>query len=251
MFVTEGKNSFFISTKASIIDDSFETASNWASKHIYTNPAFKWIVGNYLEADQANSNGQQFSLDDIRESHNSLTNTPLNIDHDRSNIVGSMVASDIVYPIKEEANPHLEALSVFWKRYFPETLRRVEAAHESGSLYYSMEAIGESVTCVGSDSACGETFAYKGPKDVSYCDHINSVTSNRLINKPDFMGAALIVPPNRPGWKAARIHEVALEEDASDYDRVMHDIFDSSDLSDDDWDTLMWEITMKRFISVS
>lgn len=248
--LTEGDQSFFLSTKASLVDDSVDTASEWASKHIYTTPTIKWVIGNYVEADQANNNGQQFALEDIRLSKPSINHAPLNIDHDRQQVVGTMVASELVHPIKEEANPHLEVLGAVWKKYFPETLRRIEAAYESGSLYYSMEAVGESVTCVGTDAACGETFPYQGPKSETYCEHINSRASNRLINKPHFLGGALIVPPTQPGWKSAYINEMA-NSDNTDFDRLVEDIAEDAGISADDWHARMWELTMRRFISVS
>ena len=62
----EGKNSFFLNSPAIIIDEGKDVASNWASEHIVANTAIKWILAKYVEADNANSNGQYWTLDDLR-----------------------------------------------------------------------------------------------------------------------------------------------------------------------------------------
>lgn len=247
----EGDQSFYITSKASLVDESRDVASEWASKYIYENPALKWVIGNYIEADNANSNGQQFALDDIRTNKPSLNHAPLNIDHQPHNIVGTLVASDLVYAMKGEANPHLEVVSAIWKYYFPETLRKIEEAHEMGSLFYSMESIGESVTCTG-DAGCGETFKYAGPMSDTYCDHIKDRASAKLINNPQFLAAALILPPNRPGWKSAYINEMAQQVSNEEKDRVISEVAtELPDATEEQWESIMWQLQMKRFETIS
>lgn len=208
--VQELDNSFLFIDRAYVVNDEIETASEWAAKHITTNKAIKWIVGKYAEADQANSNGQFFELAGLRVAQPSIQFSPMNIDHHQNEIVGTWTASEMLYPKSGNtiANPYIEVLGAFWRAKFPETMQRVESAFNTGMLALSMEAIGESVTCVGNDS-CGKTFDFKGPFDPSYCDHINERASDRQLNKPWFMGGALILPPNKPGWGQATVDEIA------------------------------------------
>ena len=55
--LTEGQESFYLTVPAAVLDTSRDMAS-WASKHVVENANYKWILARYVEADNANSNGQ-------------------------------------------------------------------------------------------------------------------------------------------------------------------------------------------------
>jgi hypothetical protein len=248
--VTEGKNSIFFSTPVTILDLDRDQASAWASQHIINNRAIKWLVGSYVEADNANSNGQQWSLSDLRESQYSISHTPLNLAHKSRAIVGTLVASEMIYPDFSDANPYIETLGAFWKYYFPEELAMVETAYQVGALYQSMECIAESVTCAG-ESGCGQTFDYAGPMSEEYCEHILNRESGRQLNKPLFLASALIYPPDRPGWKQASVNDLsALSLLVSDEDKheIVQSIASSSpELSPQEWELMMFRIIEQTF----
>lgn len=103
------------------------------------------------------------------------------------------------------ANPYVEALSAFWRNFFPEEYLAVSAAHSEGSLFYSMECVPESLTCPVDNLS----FAYRGCHDTSYCDHLNAPRSPKRLNRPHFNASALILPPVQPGWRGADIVSVA------------------------------------------
>jgi hypothetical protein len=210
--LTEKGNSFYLTSLASLVETDRDTATTWASKHIVSNEAIKWIVGKYVEADNANSNGQYWTLKDLQMKRPTLTHSPMNMGHKQTSIVGTFVASDLIYPTEDAAavqeNPYIEALGAFWRYYFPNELKTVEAAFESGSLFLSMECVGDTVTC-GGDQGCGDTFPYRGPMDDSYCSHIKEHASYRQLNDPHFLGGALVVPPFKPGWKNADVKDIS------------------------------------------
>jgi hypothetical protein len=212
MIVIEGKKSFFLATSAQLIDDTKDTASAWANGHIHPNPAFRWILGNYVEADRANSNGQYWTFESLKASQESIQYSPINFMHRPRHILGAYTASEMLYPVADEADadvhPYVEALGVLWKWYFPNEMVAIEAAFNEGALAFSMECVGSSVTCAG-EGGCGQEFAYAGPTDKSYCDHINKRTSTKQINNPHFVGGGLILPPARPGWGGASVNELA------------------------------------------
>jgi hypothetical protein len=250
----EGKNSFFLNSPAILIDEGKDVASNWASEHIVANTAIKWILAKYVEADNANSNGQYWTLDDLRLSKPTIQHSPMNIDHHSSEIVGTWTAAELLYPTEgaNVINPYIETLGAFWKHYFPEKMAVVEEAFNTGQLYVSMECVGDSVTCVGTDDACGESFAYKGPFDDSYCDHIKERAAHRQINNPHFLGGALIVPPNKPGWKSASVNELS----SLDTDKLVESIAnDNPEGSEEQWITtmnsLIFRATLDRFSKIS
>lgn len=250
--LTEGNHSFFITTPAILIDDSIDTASQWAKDHIVKNEAIKWIVGNYVESDNANSNGQYWKFDDLLVAKPTISYSPMNIDHHQNEIVGTWTASEMVYPENGPVlNPYIEVLGAYWRYYFPETLKEVQAGFESGALSISMECVGDSVTCVG-DGSCGETFQYLGPDHESYCAHMRDHSSDRQINNPHFLGGALILPGNRPGWKHARVNEISNlinEDEAHEQIKSIAKTFPNADIAD--WEALMWELQLKKFERIS
>lgn len=215
--LTETENSFHLTSLASFVTTDRDTATTWASKHIIDNPAIKWIVGKYVEAENANSNGQYWTLKDLQMKRPTLTYSPMNMGHKAEHIVGTFVASDLIYPTEDMAadqvNPYIEALGAFWKYYFPNEMKEIDSAFDSGSLFLSMECIGETVTC-GGDHGCGDTFPYKGPMHDSYCEHIRERASYRQLNNPHFLGGALVVPPFRPGWRNAEVKDISSSEEA-------------------------------------
>ncbi len=242
--VIEGANSFFLGSSAIIIQDDRETASEWAAPFIKQNPAIKWILGRYVEADNPNRNNQFWTLDSLRLSKPTIDHSPMNMLHRPRHVVGTFVASELLYPKDTEiSNPHIEALGAFWKFYFPEEYILVEQAFNEGSLFYSMECVSSSITCAG-DNGCGEQFKFAGPKADSYCEHLNSNLSIKQLNDPHFLGGALIIPPERPGWAKAEVRELSTlvkahqEESENIYNSISTDpAFEH--LEKDRWETAM------------
>lgn len=250
----EGKKSFYMGASAVIVPDDREIASDWASKHIHPNPAHKWILGRYAESDNANSNKQFWAYEDLQMARPTLDNGPMNMLHRPRNIVGSFVATEMIYPANasedatESGNPYIEALGVFWKYYFPEEMAVVEMAYNEGSLFYSMECVSESITCAGEDG-CGEEFAFAGPTSESYCEHLNHHVSVKQLNKPHFLGGALIIPPERPGWKGADVRELSslVKAHQVEAEKVFNAVKDDFEHLDE----AQWEATMLALIQLA
>lgn len=214
MIFEEKDNSLFLHVPAEVVPDNVDMASTWASDLIFPHERYKWILGRYVEADKANSNGQAWSLNDLRDKHHTVRYSPMNINHYSDQRVGAWVGSELLYP--EHGNPYVQVLGVMWKDSAAENLSAIEAAFNSGSLFLSMETVAESVTCMGD---CGQTFDYAGPQHSSYCDHINSREAGRMLNNPTFLGGALIVGI-KPGWNQAYVDEVASSEYSFEFDDV-------------------------------
>lgn len=248
--MVEAADSFKFIGSAHVFNEDIETASTWASKHMTTNKDYKWIVGKYAESDNANSNRQYFELSGLQLAKPSLQYSPMNIDHHQNENVGTWVAADILYPKDNSPilNPYIEVLGAFWKTKFPETLERVESAFNSGMLALSMEAIGESVTCIGENS-CGSTYPFKGPSHPSYCAHINERASDRQLNKPWFRGGALILPPNRPGWNLADVTEVARSASDEENQSVLDDVEKTfPQMESSEWQKVLYGHQLRSFV---
>lgn len=238
----ENETSFYLSTPATVLDLDRDVAAEWASAHIVRNPAIKWIVGKYVEADNANSNGQYWSLEDLQLKQPTIQHSPMNVAHRPTNIIGTYVASEMLYPTTSEANPYIETVGAAWKYYFPDELAMVEAAYNVGALYQSMECISDTITCVG-PNGCNETFDYRGPMDSSYCEHIRDRSGFRQLNNPHFLAGALIYPPDRPGWKGASVNELSnLVSDEKKHEIIHSIASESPHLSPTQWEQMMFSV---------
>jgi len=225
-----GTNSYFMGAQAFLLDDSErEIASDWASKHVTHNPALKWILGRFVEANQANNNKQAWSLEDLRLKQPTINHAPMNMVHQARHIVGAYVATEMLYPVEnaasgEPTNPHVEALGAFWRYYFPEEYQAVQKAHDEGALYFSMECVAESIKF---ESAAGETqtFPYAGPFSETYGDWNKDREATRWLNNPHFLAGALIVPPVKPGWSNATIK--SLSQYMEDHQELADQVYSS------------------------
>lgn len=238
--LVEGESSYFLGAKAEILRDDVEMA--WAEKYVTHNPALKYILGKFVEADKANSNRQLFELDSLRAAQPSMIFAPMNINHSPHRIVGSFVGSELMHPKGEGAsadqNPYLEALGAFWAAHFADEYALVEAAFKQDSLFYSMECVPAALRCVG-ESSCGQEFAYAGMASPTYCSHINERSSDRLLVNPHFTGGALIVPPVKPGWSQANITSL-VAKDTDKAEGVMADVkCEMAHLGENQWTWIM------------
>lgn len=251
--VTEGEHSFFLNSPAQLINDDREVADGWASKHIVANPSLKWVVGKYVEADNANSNGQYWTYDDLRISQPTINHTPLNVGHVANNIIGTIVASEMMFPIEGASvdNPYIEVAAAIWKWYFPDEMTKIESAWEAGELFISMECVAETVTCSG-DEGCGQTFEYVGPMSEDYCSHIQERSSIRQLNKPTFLAGGMIIPPIKPGWKNARMDMVAAGLNDEKIDQMIEAVAkESPDASPQSWEATMWALQQQALVESS
>lgn len=249
MTIIATKNSIHVISPARIVDDSKETA--WAEKIIHADPDIKWVLGNYVEADNANSNGHYFPLDQLENAKTSIMFKPLNMLHAQRKPVGAFVAAEMMYPTdsaaEEGQKPYVEALAAFWRHIFQDEYEIVQRAFDEGSLYFSMEAVPKSLICMEDDLE----FPYAGRQHESYCDHMreNPVASRKLM-EPHFKGGAMIVPPVKPGWTSADVKEVSriLTQELEAAETVYEDIKTNlPHLSPKEWEGLMIGLMVDAF----
>ena len=216
--------------RAVLLPEDRELASHWASEYINGNPAYRWVIGKFVEADRPNSNMQMWRLNDLKESQSTIDYSPMNILHHPQHVVGTFVGTEMMYPSgssdeaqEQQLQPYIEAAGAFWRYYYPQELAVIEKAHAEGSLFFSMECVAETMTFV--DPAGEEkSFDYVGPMSDTYGEWGKSQANIRRLDGPHFLGGALIFPPKRPGWKGANIQELSEivaaneEEAAAAYD---------------------------------
>lgn len=214
-----------------------------------SSPHVKWIVGDFVESDQANSNGQYWTREDLLLGEYSIKYAPLNMLHKQRQPVGFFAGTrtvDLTERASENASApvKIEALSGLWSHLFPFESALVDQADEAGSLFYSMECRGTHVHCTG-PAGCDQSYDYMAVE--THCAHLRERSSVRHIVNPTFRGGAIIIPPTRPGWKEANasvLQEAAIREEASRYAEMTESAYnqvnaDGADLSPGAWESLM------------
>jgi hypothetical protein len=167
------------------------------------------VTGRFVGAEQANSNGQFWTTEDLSFGVGSVAHGPLNWLHHERKIIGALTDATLV-DRQTAANgdqdpPHIRAGSVIWSYLWPSETVVVREAAAANKLYYSMECISATVECTG-PNGCGATMSYQDAhrKTEKACAHVRDRASARRFVKPVFQGAAVIVPPVQPGWDSAR-----------------------------------------------
>ena len=209
--IVERAASFEVFSQAFVLDESKEVAWAGARDLMKIRPDIGWVMGRYVQSEQANLNGHIFNLDDLQDRYLDIVHTPLNMLHQERHTVGSYVASELLYPTvgDEIETPYVEALASFWRSVFREEWEATRRAHDNGALAFSMECVPASLGC----PECEQDFVYAGLRSETYCDHLNRPRSAKRLNQPQFLGGAIIIPPARPGWSKADVKELASKVD--------------------------------------
>jgi hypothetical protein len=249
MVLVEGARSVFLGTQAFLVDDDRELA--WAEKHVRKHPTLRYLIGRYVEADNANSNGHIFDLKELEAAQHDIAHTPLNLLHRPNYIVGHYVAAELMFPTEAAGegmvNPYVEALGVFYRYYFPAEFAVIEKAHKEGSLYFSMECVPKSITCA---AICGQEYAYDGRSSPTYCAHLNQPGAKRRLNGPNFTGGALIVPPVKPGWQRADVTQLSalMAEHADEADRIYEEVkTEMPEMSSQQWEGTVHQLIVMAY----
>lgn len=165
------------------------------------------LSGRLVEAEKANDNGAFWTQGDLEFGMPSIALGPLNWLHDERRVVGVLTDARMVNREAAAAvnlGPHVVSDAVLWKWLAPREAAAVEHFAEQRQAYYSMECVSREIACVG-ENGCGATMDYLDAqnKTEKACEHVKEHSSARRFVNPIFQGAAIIVPPTRPGWTNA------------------------------------------------
>lgn len=226
-FVTEVGDRVLVTAKlglvSSVDDVPRDMAARW-EQGSKANPHNLYLQGRFVEAENPNRNGAFWTADDLAYGEHSVANGPLNILHDLGAIVGCFTDGRLYKPdgsareaAGETTRPHIVAQAVLWQSIFPKAASVIRAQAEVGQLYFSMEAVSQSVSCEtsadGRRQGCGKNFPWEVAQGDARgaCEHLQNRTSQRHMVNPTFVGGALIIPPGRPAWADADIEVIQTE----------------------------------------
>lgn len=241
------------------------TDTSWTVEE--SNPFVQWIAGDFVEADNANSNGQFWTAGDLELAEYTIRYAPLNMVHKFRTPIGFFAATKnvklerdesalkLAKPEEKAGSMKIQALSGLWTHIFPFEAAQAEAADEAGLLFYSMECRGTHLTCATDESknliGCGKTFDYM--QIDTHCEHLLERSSVRHIVNPTFRGGALIVPPVRPGWKSANasILTDAVMQEAAAFAEENEKQFNTLDAAGTGITASAWEQIMTMVVSAA
>lgn len=248
--VTETGGKLIFTNQARVIRDRGEVSTDVAAAANFdieqSNPFVKWILGDFVEADNPNSNTQFWTKGDLAMSEYSIKFSPLNMLHKQQIPIGFFASTrtiDLQQADGKGGTAKIEALAGMWSHVFPFESALIDKADETGSLFYSMECRGTHLHCAG-PSGCDKTFEYSATE--THCAHLMERSSIRHIVNPTFRGGAIIIPPTQPGWAKASatvVQEAVLDEarrvaEASEahYNQLLSD---GAELTASAWEHLM------------
>ena len=90
--ITERNGRLFLTNTARVVrakedvTEDMAAAANWETEN--SNPFIKWLIGDFVEADNANSNTQMWTRDDLALGEYSIKYAPLNMLHKQTTPVG-------------------------------------------------------------------------------------------------------------------------------------------------------------------
>lgn len=199
-----------------------ELAARWRETASDANPHYTWLQARYVEAERANLNGAFWSTDDLQFGEPSVRFGPLNWLHQEKQVIGTLVDGALITPamaqpddddleragiIEPRQRPYLATIAAAWNWVHPEKVAAIKQFNDRQALWVSMECTGKQIACVsdGNRTGCDQAFDYvtamTRPQDT--CEHLANRSSARRIVDPTFLGAGIIVPPERPAWADA------------------------------------------------
>ena len=151
--------------------------------------------------------------EDLRYGIETVPGGPVNFLHDQSTVVGCITSAKLV--ISEDQETHIAIEGRLWNWLAPNIVDRVVEEYWSRGAWLSMECVPQFLEC----QMCMARVPFD-QMDTGGCVHMSPRTAAVRMVKPVFLGVALIVAPEAPGWPGATIDYIsAAVEKACTIDR--------------------------------
>lgn len=146
-----------------------------------------WLQGKYVEADRGNLNGAMWLSDELALKSLTPILCPVTVMHDPRTAVGCIADAKL---FTETASTHIETVLGIWRHRFPDTWDEIEHNIKQGEMAQSMECYAPWYTC----STCERSYVKlpQGAERASWCDHLRSNESRRILRDTCFTGTGLI-----------------------------------------------------------
>lgn len=156
------------------------------------NPNFLWLRGNYVEADRANSNGDEWTAEELSIKSLTPMYCPVTVMHDPSTAVGLIADTKLLVPDNDNVpRARIETTLAIWAHRFRDIAEEIAHNYEQGMLMQSMECMAPYYAC----KECGQTFQTlpERAERKNWCAHLaGSPNAGRILGGVTFTGTGLI-----------------------------------------------------------
>lgn len=150
-----------------------------------------WLQGRYVEAGRANLNNAMWLSDELALKSLTPMLMPVTVMHDPRTAVGTIADCKLV-GMEEAASTssRIDTILAVWRHRFPDIWEEAEHNIKDGTMMQSMECLSPWYTC----SECGQQYIklQEGKEQGSWCDHLRSNSSRRILGDVCFTGTGLI-----------------------------------------------------------
>jgi hypothetical protein len=167
-------------------------------KSLAPNPKIMWMRGQYVEADNANTNGDQWTAGELAIKELTPVLMPITVMHDFRTAVGTIADARLLTPDKDQVpRSRIDTVLALWAHRFPDVAEEAQANAEMGTLMQSMECQSPDYEC----SACGQIYQRLagGAERENWCAHLKGDTTAedgraaaRILRHVTFTGVGLI-----------------------------------------------------------
>jgi len=156
------------------------------------NPNFLWLKGNYVEADNANSNGDEWTAEELSIKSLTPMYCPVTVMHDPRTAVGLIADTRLLTPEADKVpRARIETTLAIWAHRFRDIAEEIAHNYEQGMLMQSMECMAPYYAC----KTCGQNF-HTLPDQAerkNWCSHLaESPNAGRILGGVTFTGTGLI-----------------------------------------------------------
>lgn len=202
-----GKGELIVSSAARIIEDP----NTEASRNVAAGAKNSDVMHVEYILCHANTNGNKdtFTSADLKDSHQTIVNKPVNWEHKEKNIGVNYESKYIgIAELNEEDRNYYKeidplkydfvvAKAAIWEYKFPTESNIMRERASKKQLFFSMENLFDKAEC----SECGETFE----SQYKYCDHLllrrQQGNASRIFQGSNFIGSGVVKNPADRGSK--------------------------------------------------
>jgi hypothetical protein len=183
-----------------------------------------WLQGNYVEADNPNANGHEWTANELSIKALTPMFCPVTVMHDPRTAVGLIADVALRTPDADQVpRARIESVMAIWAHRFPEVAAEALHNYEAGTLMQSMECQAPYYSC----GECGQTFhkLAEGAESKNWCAHLSeSANARRILGGVTFTGTGLIFGSRgaRGAYSEANL-EVAVKEEIVAAHQELHE----------------------------
>jgi hypothetical protein len=162
------------------------------------NPKILWLKGQYVEADQANNNADQWTAGELAIKALTPVLMPITVMHDLRSAVGTIADAKLLTPQEHQVpRARIDTTLAVWAHRFPEVAAECRTNAAQSTLMQSMECLAPHYDC----SVCGQMLTRDRHWERTWKQHIAAHSAEvlsggrspaRILRNVTFTGVGLI-----------------------------------------------------------